>query len=220
MRPPLVESDRGPAGSSSSVTNRAIAETLAVAGTALLHPVFVEVLGLRVLYIIAIVLAWSVYVAVRVRKHPEFLVAWGFCRRGLGKTMIAISIIFLVGAAVCAGIGAWRGSMAVSFHMLILSLLYPLWGTGQQFLVQALAVRNLAGFMPAWLVTLLAGILFGAVHLPSLELAAATLVMGLLFTPVYLRWRNLWPLGVCHGWLGILFYYWVLQRDPWMELFR
>lgn len=48
---------------------------------------------------------------------------------------------------------------------------------------------------------------------------AATFMMGLAFTPMYLRHRNLWPLGIYHGWLGVLTYYWVLARDPWTEMF-
>jgi hypothetical protein len=35
---------------------------------------------------------------------------------------------------------------------------------------------------------------------------------------IFLRWRNVWPLGICHGWLGVLFYFWVLGRDPWLEI--
>jgi len=32
------------------------------------------------------------------------------------------------------------------------------------------------------------------------------------------RWRSVWALGVCHGLLGVFFYYWVLGRDPWLEI--
>ncbi len=63
----------------------------------------------------------------------------------------------------------------------------------------------------------LASVLFGAVHLPELRLVAATSLLGLVFTLIYLRWHNLWPLGVYHGWLGVFFCYWVLVRDPWRE---
>ena len=42
--------------------------------------------------------------------------------------------------------------------------------------------------------------------------------LGLLFTPLYLHRQSLLPLGVAHGWLGVLAYYWLLGRDPWLEL--
>ena len=32
---------------------------------------------------------------------------------------------------------------------------------------------------------------------------------------MFLRWRNLWPLGVVHGWLAIPMYFWVAGIDPW-----
>jgi hypothetical protein len=57
------------------------------------------------------------------------------------------------------------------------------------------------------------------VHLPDFRLATATFVLGLALTPIYLKWRNLWPLGIYHGLLGVLFYFWVLERDPWIEVF-
>ena len=47
----------------------------------------------------------------------------------------------------------------------------------------------------------------------------ATFVLELLIVPLYLWQRNLWPLGVLHGWLGGLFYLWVENRDLWVERF-
>jgi membrane protease YdiL (CAAX protease family) len=108
--------------------------------------------------------------------------------------------------------------------MLPLLILYPVWGLFQQLLVQGIVVRPLAlgvtpVVSPATAIALSAA-LFGAVHLPDTTLAAATAVMGLVFTPFYLRWNNLWPLGLFHGWLGVTFYFWCLGRDPWAEFFQ
>ena len=50
-------------------------------------------------------------------------------------------------------------------------------------------------------------------------LMGATAALALLFTPIYLRQKHVIPLGLCHGWLGVLAYYWLLGRDPWVELF-
>ncbi len=60
---------------------------------------------------------------------------------------------------------------------------------------------------------------FGAVHVPNWPLAGATTVMGGAFAPLYLRDRTVLPLGVAHGALGALFYVWVLDRDPYAEIF-
>ena len=46
-----------------------------------------------------------------------------------------------------------------------------------------------------------------------------TFILALLYTIVYLRERNLFALGLFHGWLGALFYYTVVGRDPFMEVF-
>gem|GEM_PF-5306162 len=61
---------------------------------------------------------------------------------------------------------------------------------------------------------------FGAVHLPSWDLTAGTFGLGLASTPLYLRHRNVLPLGLYHGWLGAFYYRWVLDRNPWADLVR
>jgi membrane protease YdiL (CAAX protease family) len=68
-------------------------------------------------------------------------------------------------------------------------------------------------------VILFTSFLFGMVHYPNLILMLCTFAMQLLFTSVYLRWRNLWALGVMHGLIGTLLMFCMLQRDPWEELF-
>ena len=103
-------------------------------------------------------------------------------------------------------------------HLALAAALYPLWGTVQQLLVQGLVTRRLVRWLgSAWTATPLVALLFAAAHAPSVPLMAATFAMGLAFTPIYVRWRNLWPLGLWHGVLGALFYVWVLGRDVWAE---
>jgi membrane protease YdiL (CAAX protease family) len=92
----------------------------------------------------------------------------------------------------------------------------------QQLLIQGMLTRNLkdAG---GWsssphVVTPAAALLFGIVHLPNWKLTGATTALGLAFTPIYLKHRNLWPLGFYHGVLGALFYFWVLEENPWRDL--
>jgi hypothetical protein len=197
-------------------------EVAAVCGTGALHPLFVEVLQLRAVFIAAALAGWAVYVALRVRADPAVLPEWGFTTRGLRGASWACGVVTVAGLAGMGVLGAATGTLGWHAHMLPLLLLYPLWGLTQQFLVQALVVRNLgAGGNPALspvAVTLLAGVLFGVVHLPDLTLTGMTFALALAFTPVYLRWRNLWPLGIAHGWLGAAACFWVLGRDPWAEI--
>src|SRR5262249_19674259 len=109
-------------------------------------------------------------------------------------------------------------SIRISSHMWILALLYPVWGLVQQLLVQAMVVRNLTPVLSLPLVVAIAAVLFGLVHLPDMELALATALLGGIFTLIFTRWRNVWALGICHGLLGVFFYFWVLGRDPWLEI--
>ncbi|HYT94715.1 MAG TPA: CPBP family glutamic-type intramembrane protease [Gemmataceae bacterium] len=68
-------------------------------------------------------------------------------------------------------------------------------------------------------VVILGAILFGLVHVYDARLIVGTTLLELLLTPLFLKYRNVWPLGVLHGWLGGLFYLWVLNRDLWTEAF-
>jgi membrane protease YdiL (CAAX protease family) len=52
---------------------------------------------------------------------------------------------------------------------------------------------------------MLAGTLFAAAHLPNLVLTAATLVWGIVSCALFLRYRNLWALGLAQGLLGLCF---------------
>jgi uncharacterized protein len=46
-----------------------------------------------------------------------------------------------------------------------------------------------------------------------------TFILALLYGYIYLRSRNLYVLGLFHGWLGALFFYTVVGRDPFAEVF-
>ena len=117
-----------------------------------------------------------------------------------------------------AGWGAWQGTLSLPWTLSLLLLTYPVWGLTQQLLVQGVLVRNLSK-VPAlrrhpWAPVLAGGLLFGLVHWPFPELMVATAVMGTLFGFIWLRHRNLWPLGLWHGWLGAVFFLWFMDKDP------
>ena len=115
-------------------------------------------------------------------------------------------------------IGAVSGTLSLPWTLLVLAVTYPLWGLAQQLLVQGLVVGNLAKLprlaQRPWIAACVGGLLFGAVHWPFPELMVATTLMGTVFGLIYLRYRNLWPLGLAHGWLGALFFLWVMDKDP------
>jgi membrane protease YdiL (CAAX protease family) len=200
-------------------SRRARWEVAAVIATGLTHLFFEEVLHEKAAFIALAAAGWLAYFVLRVRREPRSLREWGFRLEGLGEAFVAPTVFFLVAAASIAGLAAARGTLEANPHLIPILLLYPLWGITQQFLVQALVARNLERRMPRpWLVLLVAS-LFAVVHAPDPVLMGATFLLGIAFTPMYLRSRNLIPLGLYHGVLGALVYFWVLGRDPWREVF-
>ncbi len=197
----------------------ALAEPAAVVATGLLHLFFEEALHAKGPFILLAGLCWGTYLVLAVRKDRRLPLEWGFGRSGFRPTARWAGWILAGGAAFLALAGIAGGTLSWNPHILPVLLLYPAWGLLQQFLLQALLARNLDRLAGSrFTAVALASLLFAGVHLPDLFLAGATLVLALLFVPIYLRYRNLYPLGVVHGILGALAYFWVLGRDPWLEL--
>ena len=174
-------------------------------------------LGLSVVYVPLVLAGWALYLASRLRQ-PEAREAIGLGRSGLAgaaRAMAGIGGLALLGMAAW---GARHGRLVWTPSWIPLLFLYPVWGVIQQTLVQGFLVRHLADRWPRQpvAVTLAGAVMFGLVHLPSWDLTALTFLFGLAATPVYLRRRNVWPLGLAHGWLGAAAYLWVLGRDPWV----
>lgn len=196
-------------------------EVAAVAATGVLHLVC-KPLGLQGSYIVGAIAFWIGYVIVTAYRRPVVLREWGFRYDNLWPAFQASTAVFMPLMLLMVAIAWSRGALVVSSSLLIMLLLYPAWGLVQQFLVQALLVTNLAkGPLRNHRVVLVAvgGALFSVVHLGNAILVFATAVVGAAFVLLYLKFRNLWPLGLFHGWLATLFYLWFLQRDKLTEIF-
>ena len=167
-------------------------------------------------------LAWSAFVGVRVWQKPARLREWGFRADNLLAAVRLPLVFFMAAAAAMAAYAGLRGALALPGHP-ALWLTYPIWGVMQQFMALGIVVSNVARLPPfrdhEGRVVTFAALAFGAVHLYDWRIALAMLAFEALATLHYLRHRNLWPLGAAHGWLGALFYAWVLQRDLWGEGF-
>lgn len=72
---------------------------------------------------------------------------------------------------------------------------------------------------PDVVIITLTAVLFGLLHYPYYWLMAGTFVLALFYGHVYLKARNVYVLGIFHGWLGALFFYTVVGRDPFEEVF-
>jgi hypothetical protein len=196
-------------------------EVAAVVATGVLHLVC-KPLGLQGLYIVVAVFFWAGFVILTARRRPAVLREWGFRWDNAGPAWRASLAVFLPVLLLMVAIAWSRGALVVSSSLLIMLALYPAWGLVQQFLVQALLVTNLdKGPLRNQRAALIGvgGALFAVVHLGNALLVFATALVGAAFVVLYLRYRNLWPLGLFHGWLATLFYLWFLQRDKLIEIF-
>jgi hypothetical protein len=81
---------------------------------------------------------------------------------------------------------------------------YALWTFVQQFLMQCFFLLRLLRLLPGPKSAALAAAgLFALAHLPNLILAPLTLIWGIAACFVFLRYRNLYTLGIAHAIFGI-----------------
>ena len=173
----------------------------------------------NVFFIFGATLFWAGYVLIRACQDPGLFRTWGFRATNLLPASLAAALLFVV---CSAGLAAYAWScdfLRFPAHTWVLLLLYPFWGIVQQFVTLGIVVTNLQrvpGLNGRRLVVWLVGVLlFGLIHAYDPWLAFATAALEMAVIPLYWHFRNLWPLGVLHGWLGALFYLWVLNTDMW-----
>ncbi len=197
-------------------------EAAAVLGTGVLFPLADELFDAHTIFLLLASTGWAAYVLLRIRRDARFVARLGFTRKNLGAAIRSTTLFSIGAAGVMAAFGWDQGHALWNPNLLLLLALYPIWGLIQQTLIQGFLVRWLAERAAPWssapVLAALAGSLFGLVHLPDLPLSGATFLLGSVFTLIYVRTRNLWPLGLWHGWLGACFYLWVLGVDPWAGL--
>jgi hypothetical protein len=174
-------------------------------------------------FIVASCIFWVAFVITRARRNRTVLRDWGFRTDNFVGPGTASAVVFALAATVFAAYAHLHGTLRFPPHTLLLLLLYPIYGVVQQFLALAVVVDNLervrAFRRRRWLVVPFGAALFGAAHAFDVRLVAATFLLELVVIPLYLWRRNLWAYGVLHGWVGALFWLWVLGRDQWAENF-
>ena len=204
-------------------TNQQQFEILAVFLTAMLKFVFMDWLNWSIFYITGIVLFWLIYILYRVRSNRETLILWGFKKEYFKQSVIYLAPLMFITGIVSVLYSCMNESLSFSWYFILVLLLYPLWGLVQQFMMLGIISQNLAsaaeGKMNRYLIVFLVSALFSMVHYPSFFLMIFTFFLEVVFVTVYLKWRNLWAIGIAHGWVGTFILYYVLGRDLWSELF-
>ena len=174
---------------------------------------FSEAVAFRVSAGVALVVI--AYLVRRVRRLPNILRAWGMRRDNFRECLWPHLAFAAVGLPALVALGAALDPLALPPTFWLVLGLYPLWGIAQQFALQNLLARNVAALVPnRFAIATTAAVLFAAAHYPRLDLVGLTLVSGFAFTLLYLRWPNLWAVGISHGILGTVAAYLVVREDP------
>lgn len=140
----------------------------------------------------------------------EGLVRLGFHWAGTAHAFVELSApLAFVGLAVLATGFLCRTIRNVSWEGAFFSLaMYFGWGLFQQYLLNAYFVNRIAAWLPdrVGAVPALAAALFALAHLPNWFLMLVTFAGGYVCARIYLKYRNLYFLGVAHGIVGFLIY--------------
>lgn len=199
-------------------------DLIAAAATAAGKFLLSDWLGLQLEFTVGAIAFWIVYVVLRHKANPTILQRWGFRTAGMREAAILSGIAFLAGATFCVLYAVFTGEGIVSWNLLLIMLLYPAWGLIQQFLLVALFADNVMALTrertPEFVIVMFAALLFAAIHFPETDLMMATFVLGGVSTLIFFRTRNIWMVGVLHGWFASLFYFLVMGHDPLAPLLR
>jgi uncharacterized protein len=223
-------------------TTRLVLEIVAVLLTACGKFIFMDSLiwnfsSYRSMFIVTVIVLWIIYIINRYLNVNNILKEWGFrfdnfwtiirSKRFYIPALAAVSAMFLIGYL--------QNTINLKKEILYIMSLYPIWGTLQQFLLIGLVVGNLdrlADHLPenkrkSWhkpAILLGAAILFAAIHATIKVGNWWMLVGGTFLLAVYYGWlyrkeKNLFVLGLFHGWLAAIIFYTLVGRDVWKEFF-
>jgi membrane protease YdiL (CAAX protease family) len=124
---------------------------------------------------------------------------WGFRRDALPGGLVKAAWTTAIGVAIVLAAGEALDTLhprrAVGRSLVLLTL----WGGAQQFVLQAVVLREARELMSRKAAVMVAAALFGAVHLPNPFLAGITFAAGLVWCWIYSRHPNIIPLAISHA---------------------
>ena len=155
----------------------------------------------RVLYWLAF--AW---VVATTWARRETWTGLGLGRKGFLQSLWIVGIALLL--STFAIFLAWRmhslhrlpGPTPILLH----GWRYIVWSIMQQFLLQSYFLLRLSRLLPGKMAPILAAAaIFSLAHLPNPILTPITLVWGVIACVLFLRYRNIYTLGIAHGIMGL-----------------
>ena len=132
---------------------------------------------------------------------------WGARELGLTRPLAGTGYMLLAGAILCGVIALigipLRFAGAAYTVPLSRSWEYGFWTLQQEFILQSIFFVRLEATLGPRRAVIAAAALFALVHIPSPVLTVLSFCGGVLFCELFRRWRNLYPLGIIHGALGL-----------------
>ncbi|TGV01364.1 CPBP family intramembrane glutamic endopeptidase [Flavivirga rizhaonensis] len=198
-------------------------EILGVVITALGKFIFMDYLNWRLPFVVIASISWFLYIFFRYKIEKGVIKYWGFRTDNFKKALKLMIPFSMVSLMLIIGIGYFQNTINLTWHILPLLITYPIWGSVQQFLIIGLVAGNLNDLnskkLSKSLIIVITAVLFSVVHFPSMWLMIGTFILALFYGYVYLKVKNIYAMGIFHGWLGALFYYTVVNQDPFQDVF-
>ncbi|TLX72247.1 hypothetical protein E9993_18195 [Labilibacter sediminis] len=194
-------------------------ELIAVLLTAILKFLLIDWLYVRNIYIVSVSIFWIGYILFRKRTRNEYKI---FKLHNFKHSLIILLPIILLNGLACAFYAYNNNTFYISWHILLVFLLYPLWAVIQQFIMLEVILMNLIVFFNGkannTILVFIVSTLFGIVHYPNTFLMIYAFGLELILASVFLKWRDIWAIGITHGWIATFLLYYVFERNLWSEL--
>ena len=131
---------------------------------------------------------------------------WGLRRKNFFRSLWVVGAA-LVLSAIAIATAADLHTLQLPdgpLHFIRTFWAYAIWTFVQQFLMQCFFLSRMARILPRPRTAALAtALLFALAHLPNPILAPVTLIWGCAACLIFLRYRNLYTLGIAHAIFGI-----------------
>jgi len=203
---------------------RRILEISAVILTGVGKFIFMDWLNLRLPFISVAILFWIGYVFSRKKHNSKIIDYWGLNFKNFWRTFLQLLPIVILLVLGFMYYGNTKGTNILNWNIIPILILYPLWGIVQQFIMIGILAKNLKDIrsfdIPTYLTIIITAITFSMVHYPFNLLIIGTFFLAIVYTLLYFKGKNLIVLGIYHGWLGAFFFYTLLSRDPFLEVFN
>jgi Type II CAAX prenyl endopeptidase Rce1-like len=130
---------------------------------------------------------------------------------GVGRKGLVASLWIPCAAALLSGLAvllAWRTGRLHPLHgntpLALHAGGYIVWALMQQFILQSYFLLRLLRLLPGKMLAVgVATAIFAIAHLPNPVLTPMTLLWGAISCMLFLRYRNIYSLGLAHGIMGL-----------------